>query len=316
MDGVDSYNWDVAIVGAGPAGLSAALILTRCRRTVIVFDHARPRNRHARALHGYLGYDGIAPLKLRKLGRQEAAGYGALFVDAEVSSVHPVHSANGEQSGFEVRAKAHKEVRARKLLLATGVSDELPLIGGIGKYYGTSVHHCPYCDGWEHRDQRLVALGDGTSAVGLALALRTWSACVIACTNGSCCSKRDSQRLADMGISHRPETLTCLRGSEGVLKEIEFESGPSLACDAVFFQSPQFQQSPLAIMAGCQIDEASHARTGQKHSTGVSGLYVAGDVDGDVQFAIVAAAEGAIAATAINRELQDEFTEGRSHGEA
>lgn len=298
----ERYDFDAAIVGGGPAGLSAALVLGRCRRRVVVFDHGRPRNRRAAAVHGFLGHDGIDPRDLRALGRREAAFYGVVFVDREATAVRCLP---GDVTTFEVSAEG-TVVRVRKLLLATGVSDTVPQIGNIEAFYGTSVHHCPYCDGWEHRDQRLVAFGEGSAAIGLALLLKVWSKSVTACTHGGSCAVQDLQRLNGCGIPCRTEPVIRLEGDGGILQQIVFAEGPPLACDALFFHSDHFQHSPLPAMAGCRMKDDAHVHTSPKQSTGVRGLYLAGDADGDVQFAIVAAAEGATAATAINKELVEE----------
>lgn len=294
--------YDVAIVGAGPAGLSAALLLARCRRRIVVFDNGRPRNFAAQVVNGFLGLDSITPEELRAAGRRQVAAYGVTFVDSEVIGANC--SAEGN-AGFEI-AIIGTAFRARKLLLATGVRDSLPEIENIAELYGKSVHHCPYCDGWEHRDERLVALGDGDEVAGLALSLRTWSSNVTACSNGSSVSQKMSDRLTRHGISIREEAVIRLDHSDGRLKSMTFAAGPCYECDAVFFHSSKVQHSPLPAALGCNFDRHGLIRTEGKQGTGIPGLFLAGDADGDVQFAIVAAAEGATAATAINRELQDE----------
>jgi thioredoxin reductase len=300
-----NHEFEVAIVGAGPAGLSAAIYLGRCCRKVVVFDHGQPRNEAAMAVHGYLGHDGIQPQQLRCLGRQEALRYGVSFVDSEVTAVACLKTQDDRSNGFEITATGQSAVRVQRLLLATGVVDELPPISNIRDFYGTTVHHCPYCDGWEHRDRRLVAYGDGRSAIMLALALKTWSPWVTACTNGNISSDEDLLWLVSNSIALRSEPVIGLQGTDGLLSDVLFSDGPPLACDAMFFHSHQAQRSPLAEMAGCHLDAKAHIDTYKKQFTGVDGVYMAGDADGEVQFAIVAAAEGAIAATAINRDLQD-----------
>ena len=295
--------YDVAIVGGGPAGLSAALLLTRCRRRVAVFDHARPRNYAAHVVNGYLGLEGMSPAELRAAGRRQIEQYGAELIDSEVTGVRLCPT---EFSRFEISIGERAPLESRKLLLATGVRDTLPVVENLAECYGTTVHHCPYCDGWEHREKRLVALGNADDAAGLALALRTWSTQVTACTNGDKLSAADSQRLAHNGIAVRLEALVRLEHREGRVSAVTFSTGPPLACDAIFFSDSQTQRSPLPAMLGCNFDSKGLIRTGDKQGTGIDGLFLAGDADGDVQFAIVAAAEGAIAATAINRELQEE----------
>jgi thioredoxin reductase len=305
-------DYDVAIIGGGPAGLSAALVLGRCRRRVVVFDHAHPRNYAAVDIHGYLGHDSIPPGKLRERGRRECQKYGVEFVDAEVNGV----CACGQKiSKFALDVEGCEAVRARKLLLATGLKDTLPDIENFKDFYGRSAHHCPYCDGWEHRDERLVAIGRGKAALGLALSLRTWSDRVTAILCGEALDDEDRKRAEHNRIAIHDGMPVRMEGREGRLARLHFAAGPPLECDALFFNTTPVQRSRLPCMLGCECDESGLILTKNKQGTGVCGLFLAGDADGDVQFAIVAAAEGAIAATAINRELQDEDTGDGKPGE-
>ncbi|MCC6494231.1 MAG: NAD(P)/FAD-dependent oxidoreductase [Pirellulales bacterium] len=300
-------QFDAAIVGGGPAGLNAAIVLGRCRRRVALMDDGKPRNYAAREIHGYLGLECASPQELRAAGRREAARYGVEFIDGEVTAVGVCSDGgDGRRSLFELQVGDRPSVRARKLLLATGVRDQLPDIENLRDFYGTTVHHCPYCDGWEHRDRRLAAVGDGVAAVGLALLLRNWSAHVVACANGRPLSAEDRARAERNGVLIREERAVRLEGQGGQVERLHFAAGPPEPCDALFFSGDMVQRSRLPLMLGCQCDERGLIMTRGKQGTGVRGLFLAGDADGDVQFAIVAAAEGAIAATAINRELQDE----------
>jgi thioredoxin reductase len=296
------FDFDVTIIGGGPAGLSAAVVLGRAHRSVAVFDQGRPRNYAARAVHCFLTRDGIAPDELRKLARDEAAKYGAHLFDEEVVAARQLGSTGENRTAFAVET-ATKRLITRTLLLSTGVADVLPDIPGFRELYGVSVHHCPYCDGWEHRDKRLAAFGASGTPAGLAASLKTWSSHVTACMNGIELDASDRRLLATQKIDCRYEKVARLVSSNGVLSEVVFESGPPLACDALFFSADQVQRSPLAQMLGCETKE-EHVETEKKQGTCVEGVFVAGDADGDVQFAIVAAAEGAIAATAINSLLQ------------
>jgi thioredoxin reductase len=292
--------YDVIIVGGGPAGLSAALVLGRCRRSVVVCDAGRPRNFAAMHVHGFLTRDGIEPAELQRIAREELLAYGVQWRQTEVVGGSCL------KHGFEVVLDDGQRLRSRKLLLATGVRDILPDIPGFDELYGRSIHHCPYCDGWEHRDQRLVAYGRGSAAVGLALSLRTWSRHITACTAGQQLDDDDLQRCRHHAIDVRREPITRLLSESGVLRRIEFESGPPLDCDALFFNSEQVQRTNLAEMLGCAVDDGGAPRTNPRQRTRIPGLFIAGDADRDVQFVVVAAAEGATAAVAINRDLQEE----------
>jgi thioredoxin reductase len=302
-----SIGYDVAIVGGGPAGLSAAVVLGRARRSVVLFDHGRPRNYASRGVHCFLTQDGIDPYELRDRGRREAKLYGVEIVNCEVVKAKQFACDEHSPGLFEI-CTSDRAVKVRAVLLTTGVTDCVPEIAGVRELYGKSVHHCPYCDGWEHRDQRLAAFGNGSAAVKLALTLRTWSQQVTACSHGAALSQIDRQILARNQINWREEKINRLVSKEGKLAEIAFESGPPLACDALFFSADQCQQSNLPEMLGCCVDEDNCVQTTDKQGTKIHGLFLAGDADGEVQFAIVAAAEGAIAATAINTMLQEQDT--------
>jgi thioredoxin reductase len=289
---------DVIIVGAGPAGLSAALLLGRCRRQVLLCDSGTPRNYAARGVHGFLTRDGLPPSELRAFGRQELSRYGVEYRDelVECATLCPV--------GFEVEFASGHRTACRKLLLATGVMDELPGIPGMQDCYGQSAFHCPYCDGWEVRDRRLALYARGHTGVGMAHALTTWSADVLLCTDGpGRIQRRERQALAAAGIRVREERVAGLEHDAGALRAVTFDRGSSEPRDALFFVTRQQPQSDLAARLGCRFNKKGAVRTSRLEETGVPGLYVAGDASRDVQLAIVAAAEGAKAAFAINSAL-------------
>lgn len=290
--------WDVIVVGGGPAGLSAALMLGRCRRSVIVIDAGEQRNRNARAIHGYLTRDGTPPLELLRIGREELTSYGVEFRRDEA-----VDAARTPDGGFEVQLGDGSRIRSRVLLLATGVVDELPEIPGLSEFYGTSAHHCPYCDGWESRDMPVAVYGG--SGAGLALSMKTWTADVVLCTGGPPHLSPDQQRqLARANIPIRAEEIARFEGADGQLELIVFRDGGVLPRRKVFFSTRQFQHSPLAEKLGCRFNERGTVRTDIRQASGVPGVWVAGDAAKDVQSVIVAAAEGAKAGMAINMAFQ------------
>jgi thioredoxin reductase len=206
--------------------------------------------------------------------------------------------------GFRVSLGDGAEERSRFLLLATGVVDDLTALPGLDDCYGLSVFHCPYCDGWERRDRRLAAFGRGAAVAGLALGLKTWSADVVACTNGTSLDRKTRARLERNAIALRTEPIARLDHDRGLLKTIVFASGGDRPCDALFFASGQHPQSPIAISLGCTLTGRGVVDTGMRCDTNVPGVFVAGDASRDAQFAIVAAAEGVKAAVAINKTLQ------------
>jgi thioredoxin reductase len=291
---------DVVIVGAGPAGLSAALILGRCRRAVLICDTGHPRNAASRALHGYLTRDGVPPSELLALGRHELERYDTV----ELRDVGASDAVCTDDGRFKVTFDDGAVVFSRKLLIATGVCDNLPEIDGISEMYGRSVFHCPYCDGWEHRDQPIAIYGKGSRGAGLSLELTAWSRDLVLCTDGPSEIDADERgRLERNGIVLREERVLALEGRDGMLERITFASGPPLARKALFFTTGQFQRSALAIGLGCEFNEKGTVRTGKYESTHLPGLFVAGDASRAVQWVIVAAAEGAEAAFAINTDL-------------
>ena len=293
--------YDVIVVGAGPAGLSAALMLGRCRRRVLVCDTGNPRNASSRALHGFLSRDGIAPQELLAIGRTELERYDTVeFRPVEVVDARWCK----DEKRFEVAIASGERVRSRKLLLATGVADNLPEVDGIRELYGRSVFHCPYCDGWEVRDQPIAIYGRGEKGHGLALELLAWSRDLVLCTNGPC-ELRDNQRerLERNGIALREEPIARLEGQDGILQHIVFARGERLPRRAMFFTEGQFQQSHLSTSLGCEFNDKGTVRTGKYETTHLPGLFVCGDASRRVQWVVVAAAEGAEAAFAINTDL-------------
>ncbi len=294
--------YDVIIVGAGPAGLSAALVLGRSRRTVLVCDSGKPRNATSHGLHGFITRDGIEPKEFLRIGREQLEPYDS----AEVRDATVV-SASREDDRFVLTLADGEEIRSRKLLLATGVVDELPRVEGLNEFYGTSVFHCPYCDGWEMRDQPLAIYGRGENGSGLALEMTLWSRDLVLCTDGPAeLTDEHREKLAQYQIPVREEQIVRLEGTAGVLERLVFETGEKLARRGMFFSTGWTQRSDLADSLGCQFTKEGCVDTGEYEATNVRGLYVAGDASRMVQFVIVAAAEGAQAAVAINKELMKE----------
>lgn len=291
--------YDVVIVGAGPAGLSAALVLGRCRRNVLVCDNGHPRNEASHAMHGFLTRDGMPPLEFLRLAREELQPY------TTVSLRHvTVTDARCENNRFVTTLETGETVESRKLLIATGVRDNLPAIEGIDALYGRSVFHCPYCDGWEVSDQPLAVYGRGDKGYGLSLELTAWSSDILLCTDGpSELDDRHIARLSRNGVTIVEERVVRLEGSDGILERIVFADRAPEARRALFFTTGQHQQSALTASLGCVFNEKGTVHTGKHETTHLRGLFVAGDASRAVQWVVVAASEGAEAAFAINTDL-------------
>ncbi|CAG1014041.1 Alkyl hydroperoxide reductase subunit F [Anaerolineales bacterium] len=292
--------FDVIIAGGGIAGLSAALILGRARRHVVVCDTGKPRNAASSALHGFLSRDGIDPSELRRIGYEQLG----LYPSVTCRRVEVVDG-KGMKDGYEVTLEDGERLQGKYLLIATGIVDRLPPVPGIEEFYGRSVFHCPYCDGWENRDGKLAAYGAGTEGFEFALELLGWSSDVVLCTDGGePPTPEQAARLERNGVPVITEPLARLHGEKGRLERIFFTSGDAIPCQALFFTPDQYQASPLAEKLGCRINEGvvETARFQQVHPR----LFVVGDAARSVQLAIVAAAEAAEAAFAINTELLKE----------
>ncbi len=294
-------DFDVIVIGGGPAGLSAALVLGRCVRTVAVFDSGRYRNARSTAMHCYLGHDGIAPADFRDICRKQLARYDTVaIIDQKVSQVTVA------AQGFTVLA-AERAYSCSRLLVASGVEDELPSLPGIEQLFGRSVHVCPYCDGWELRDAAVAVYGAGEKGAALALMLRRWTHDLVLCTNGSGeLSPALRRKLDGQGIVVEEERIAALEGVDGRLERVRLESGRSIPRKALFFTTGQHPRSPLLASLGCDHSPERGTICDDNGLTSVEGVYVAGDASRDVQLVTMAAAEGARVGLAINKALMKE----------
>jgi thioredoxin reductase len=292
--------FDVIIVGGGPAGLSAALVLGRCKRKVVVFDDEQPRNGKARAVHGFLTREGTSPAELRRLGRAELVPYG---VEVRADCIVDAAEHHGT---FVVSTASDKHYESRKLLIATGVRDRLPELAGLEALLGRSVFQCPYCDGWEVQNQRLAALAQPDGAADFALGLLTWSRDVTLFADGIPPPPAEMATLERHGIQVIKQRVVGLRGEGERLLAVKLVDGTETDCDALFLHLGQYYRSPLLAKFGCLNVASQTVELRDRQSTAVPGLYVAGDAARGVQSVAVAAAEGVTAAQAINEALRRE----------
>lgn len=296
--------YDCIVIGAGPAGLSASLFLARYLRRVLTFHHNTPRNQYAHGVHGFLGHHGIPPAELLARGRDEVTAHGGLIIEARVTAVEKVSPEH-----FRVFAGNEAEPQifeARRLLLATGLRDLTPDCPGFREFYGSTVHHCPDCDGYEVKDKQVAALGVGPNSAAFAANLLTWTNRLTLLTDQSELSDSDRAKLTNLGIAVRTEAIVALEGDRraGQLQRVLFSAGEPLECDALFFNLGTELAANLHEPLGCRLDEECGLLwVDETQQTSVSGVYAAGDITPHSQLAVVAAAEGAMAAIHIHQSL-------------
>ena len=294
-------SYDVVIVGGGAAGLSAALVLARCRRTVLLCDDGHPRNEASPAVHCLLGNEGVAPAALLAKGRRELQDYNSVTIhNGRLIEIA------GKSAEFTVTSADGFAATARKVLLTTGLRDELPQIDDFERFYGRSIHHCPYCDGYESRDKAIAVYGKGDKGPALALMLKQWSADVMLLTDGEAEIEPEMQaRLERHGITVCTDNIAGFEGNcQGRLSHIRLQGGMALSRDVLFFATGAVQSSDLGEKLGCKRDEKGGIVCDPvTEESSVPGVYIAGDASREVLLVAVAIAEGAKAAVAINRAL-------------
>ena len=295
---MEKQAYDVVIVGGGAAGLSAALVLGRARRRVVVVDSGAPRNAPASQMHGFLSRDGMPPADLLAAGRAELTDYGVEFLTDEVLRV---------DDGFSVELAGGQVLSARRVLVATGARDELPDIPGARERWGRDFLHCPYCHGWEVRDQPIGVLGTGPGSVDHAHLLRQWSDDVVFFAHAHPVSASDRAALNARGIAVVEGLVARLSVVDDRLDAVQLASGRAIPRAAVFIRPAiHAHDDDLIDSLGCEVDEGGFVRVDSTGRTSVPGVWVAGNAGNPRAQVITAAGEGSAAAIAINNDLVEE----------
>ena len=297
--------YDCIVIGAGPAGLSASLFLARYLRRTLTFHHNSPRNEYAHGVYGFLGHHGIRPSELLARGRDEVTTHGGLIIEACVSTVEKI-SAERFRVVADAEGTESRTFEAQRLLLATGLRDLTPDCPGFREFYGSSVHHCPDCDGYEVRDKRVAVLAHGNNAAGFTANLLTWTRHITLLTDRGEISNDDRAKLTALDVPVRTEGVVALEGDTSTrqLHRVLFDEGEPLECDALFFNLGTEPATDFHETLGCRLDpECGLVWVDETQQTSVDGVYAAGDLTPRSQLAVVAAAEGAMAAIQIHRSL-------------
>lgn len=293
---------DAAIIGGGPAGLSASLVLGRARKQVLVFDDGCPRNAVTRETHGFLTRDGMSPSEFRRSAREEIGAYPSVSFAADT-----VVSVTGTDGHFQIATAQGNTFTSKKLLFAVGMKDRPLDIPGLAEIYGKSAFVCPYCDGWELRDEPLVVINKGAELTHFAPLISGWTSRFTICSNGPdqlTEDQREELRRHQVPLFDSP--IRCIDSMDGIVREVVLEDGTTIPCRGIFFKPDLVAGSDLPREIGCRITEAGTVAVDEMGKTTVSGVYSAGDAASRMHQAIAAAAMGAVAAGAMNNELNME----------
>lgn len=301
---MDAQGFDVIVIGGGAAGLSGALTLARARRSVLVLDAGEPRNAPAQGVHGYLTREGMAPAELVRAGAAEVTGHGGHIRAARV-----VEARRGPD-GFTVTTDAHETFVGRRLLITAGLVDELPDIPGLPELWGHDVLHCPYCHGWEVRDQPIGVLGSGATGAHRALLLRQWSADVtLFLHTADEPTEQEWEQLAARGIAVVDGEVTALETTGGRLSGVRLASGRIVPRTALAVLPRMLARAGFATGLGLEAVEhpmGTRIPTDAMGRTTVPGVWAAGNVTDPMVNVILSAAAGMSAGSMINADLVDE----------
>ncbi len=302
---------DCAVIGGGPAGLNAALVLGRSRRKTILFDDNKPRNAVTSESHGFITRDGVNPQALKRIAQEELYQYPDVRIEKQ-----RVHRINKENTLFKVETENGEVYNAKKIILATGFQEALPDIPRVKEFYGKSLFNCPFCDGWELRDRPLAVIADDQNPFHLAKLVSNWTDDLIIFTNGKeVISLEEQELLKSYGISINKKKIATLVGEDGVLERIQFEDETSALREGGFISTEWLQADAFKTSLGYTLNEHGGIATDSWQRTKTDGVFACGDsrIAGPSQL-IIAAAEGSMAAISVIAALTEEkFNQDKQH---
>ncbi|RNF38691.1 NAD(P)/FAD-dependent oxidoreductase [Planococcus salinus] len=296
--------YDCAIIGGGPAGLNAALVLGRSRRNTVLFDDDQGRNLVVRESHGFITRDGIHPEELKRLAREDIAKYDSVKIKKKrIVNVNRI-----TETHYELTTDEGETFHSIKIIIAVGLKEELPNIPDIEKFYGTSLFSCPYCDGWELQDRPLAVIAD-KMVFRLAKEVYTWSRDLVVFTNGEGrLEEEEKAKLQAKGIVVREELIDGLEGENGELRSVRLEDGTLIDRTGGFVTPLWSHAADFAKELGCKQNEHGGILTDEYGRTNVWNVYAAGDASLIVPAQLViAAGEGSAAAIGVNGDLTNEY---------
>ncbi|MFS3915989.1 NAD(P)/FAD-dependent oxidoreductase [Bacillus australimaris] len=295
-----------AIIGGGPAGLNAALVVGRGRKQVIVFDDELPRNRVTQESHGFITNDGMTPFEIRKAGEADLLKYP--HIQIKRSRIVDIQK---KEDGFTLLTHEGDTFEARKIILATGLQDMLPEIEGIHDVYGKTFFSCPFCDGWELKDKAIALIAENQRALHMAKLLSNWTKDLIVFTNGyQVLKEEDKTLLSAHSIQVIDVPIVSIDHANGQLRSLQLANGETVKREGGFVASEFKQSAPFAEKLGCQMTQNGGIETDILGRTTVSGVFACGDNLGGPAQLVLAAAAGSQAGMGVIHELvQEEFQE-------
>ncbi|WP_342512397.1 NAD(P)/FAD-dependent oxidoreductase [Sporosarcina sp. FSL K6-1522] len=293
---------DCAIIGGGPAGLNAALVVARSGRKVILFDEDKPRNAVTQESHGFITRDGITPAEFKKVAQLDLMKYPNIAVHKQrVIDIQKVDEM------FHIWSMDGSSYQAKKVILSTGLTDIMPQITGIHDFYGTSLFSCPFCDGWELKNRAVVVISEEPRAFHMAKMMYNWSQDLVVCTNGkSILSPEQKELFTRKNITVIEDEILHLEGDRGHLTKIRFKNGQEIARDGGLVTTSLQQAAPFAQTLGCTLNKMGSIETDILGRTNIAGVYASGDNSNSLSQVIIAAAEGSKAAIGVISDMINE----------